>query len=72
MGDNSQRHAGLSRFLCTSPDFWLNLQLRWDLYHAGRAEAADVLGIASYTVSRVLNGHAGISPDMAIRLEKSG
>ena len=29
----------LSRFLGTSPDFWLNLQLRWDLFHARRAEA---------------------------------
>ena len=29
----------LSRFLGTSPDFWMSLQLRWDLYHAQRAEA---------------------------------
>jgi len=29
----------LSRFLGTSADFWLNLQQRWDLYHAERAEA---------------------------------
>ena len=29
----------LSRFLGTSPDFWLNLQQRWDLFHAARAEA---------------------------------
>ncbi|MDE2801372.1 MAG: HigA family addiction module antitoxin [Chloroflexota bacterium] len=35
-------------------------------------EAADVLGVARHTLSRVLNGHAGISPDMAIRLEKAG
>ena len=35
-------------------------------------EAAEVLGIARHTLSRVLNGHAGISPDMAIRLEKAG
>jgi len=35
-------------------------------------EAAKVLGIARHTLSRVLNGHAGISPDMAIRLEKAG
>ncbi len=35
-------------------------------------EAARVLGIARHTLSRVLNGHAGISPDMAIRLEKAG
>ena len=35
-------------------------------------QAAGVLGIARHTLSRVLNGHAGISPDMAIRLEKAG
>jgi addiction module HigA family antidote len=28
------------RFFGTSPDFWLNLQLRWDLYHAQQAEAS--------------------------------
>jgi len=32
----------LARFLGTSPDFWLNLQLRWDLYHAQQAEAAEL------------------------------
>src|ERR1035441_5431497 len=35
-------------------------------------DAAQVLGIARHTLSRVLNGHAGISPDVAIRLEKAG
>ena len=35
-------------------------------------EAAQALGIARHTLSRVLNGHAGISPEMAIRLEKAG
>ena len=35
-------------------------------------KAANVLGIARHTLSRVLNGHAGISPEMAIRLEKAG
>ena len=34
--------------------------------------AAEVLGVARHTLSRVLNGHAAISPDMAIRLEKAG
>ena len=34
--------------------------------------AANVLGIARHTLSRVLNGRAGISPEMAIRLEKAG
>ena len=32
----------LARFFGTTPDFWMNLQLRWDLYRAQRAEA-DVL-----------------------------
>ena len=35
-------------------------------------EAAGILGVARHTLSRVLNGHAAISPDMAIRLEKAG
>lgn len=32
----------LAKFFGTSPDFWMNLQLRWDLYHA-RQDEADVL-----------------------------
>ena len=35
-------------------------------------QAAEVLGVARHTLSRVLNGHAAISPEMAIRLEKAG
>lgn len=35
-------------------------------------EAAKVLGVARHTLSGVLNGHAAISPEMAIRLEKAG
>ena len=35
-------------------------------------DAAKVLGIARHTLSRVLNGRAGISAEMAIRLEKAG
>ena len=35
-------------------------------------EGARVLGVARHTLSRVLNGHAAISPEMAIRLEKAG
>lgn len=32
--------------------------------------AADALGIARKSLSDLLNGHTGVSPDMAIRLEK--
>ena len=35
----------LGRYLGTTPDFWLNLQRRWDLYHASRAEAKALLKI---------------------------
>ena len=35
-------------------------------------DAAEILGVARHTLSRVLNGHAAISPEMAIRLEKVG
>jgi len=35
-------------------------------------EAATRLGVARHTLSRLIHGHAGISPEMAIRLEKMG
>ena len=35
----------LARFFGTSPDFWLNLQMRWDLYHARRAETDAIKSI---------------------------
>jgi antitoxin HigA-1 len=33
-------------------------------------EAADRLGVSRTALSRLLNGHAGISPEMALRLSK--
>ena len=35
-------------------------------------EGAHRLGVARHTLSRVINGRAGISPEMSIRLEKMG
>lgn len=35
-------------------------------------DAANVLGVARNTLSRIINGRAGISAEMAIRLEKAG
>jgi plasmid maintenance system antidote protein VapI len=29
----------LAKFLGTTPDVWMNLQVRWDLYHAQLDEA---------------------------------
>ncbi|MDR0250888.1 MAG: HigA family addiction module antidote protein [Burkholderiales bacterium] len=35
-------------------------------------DAADCLAMSRVALSRVLNGKAGISPDLALRLEKAG
>ena len=32
----------LAKFFGMTPDFWLNLQLRWDLYHAMQSEAPEL------------------------------
>ncbi len=33
----------LAKFFEVSPDFWMNLQLRWDLYQAQQSESNDLL-----------------------------
>jgi len=35
-------------------------------------DAAQRLGMSRTTLSRIINGRAGISPDLAIRLERAG
>ena len=35
-------------------------------------DAAGALGVTRKTLSDLLNGHSGVSPEMAIRLEKVG
>ena len=41
----------LAKYFGTSPDFWLNLQLRWDLYHAQQVEARELKRIKTVKVS---------------------
>lgn len=41
----------LARYLGTSPALWMNLQLRWDLYHAERTEAAELRRIRQAKVA---------------------
>jgi antitoxin HigA-1 len=41
-GVSSSTALRLAKFFGMSPDFWLNLQQRWDLYHA-QLEEADAL-----------------------------
>ena len=43
----------LSKFLGTSPDFWMSLQLRWNLYHAQRAEADQIESIRPNELANV-------------------
>jgi antitoxin HigA-1 len=38
----------LSKFFDVTPDFWLNMQLRWDLYLAEDTELQDIKLIPSY------------------------
>ena len=38
----------LARFFRMSPDFWLNLQVRWDLYKANRIEEPILKNIQGY------------------------
>ena len=32
----------LAKFFGTTPDLWMNFQLRWDLYHAEASESAEL------------------------------
>ena len=41
----------LAKFFGVAPDFWLNLQLRWDLYHAQQTEVSDLRAIKPYSVA---------------------
>jgi antitoxin HigA-1 len=39
----------LAKFFGNSPDFWMNLQLRWDLYFTQQSEATIIKTIQPYT-----------------------
>lgn len=41
----------LAKFFGTTPGFWMNLQLRWDLYRAQLAEAQQLKDIEPYPTS---------------------
>ena len=42
----------LAKFFGTSPDVWMNLQQRWDLYHAEAEEAAEIRRIRQVASGR--------------------
>jgi len=41
----------LAKFFGMSADFWMNLQLRWDLYHAQQSEQKDLKTIRTHPPS---------------------
>src|SRR5215510_11163750 len=41
----------LAKYFGMSADFWMPLQLRWDLYHAQQSEAKELAVIQPYPVS---------------------
>ena len=43
----------LAKFFGVSPGFWMNLQLRWDLFRAQRAEAKALAAIEPYAAPAV-------------------
>ncbi|MGQ0602096.1 MAG: HigA family addiction module antitoxin [Anaerolineales bacterium] len=45
----------LGKFFGTSADFWMNLQLRWDLYHVQQAEQATLKSIRRHITTSAQN-----------------
>ena len=46
----------LAKFFGNSPDFWMNLQLRWDLYFAQQSETEVIETIQPYKRHASLDG----------------
>ncbi len=42
----------LGQYFGMSPGFWMNLQLRWDLYHAELEEANELRRIKQYKLAK--------------------
>jgi len=42
----------LGQYFGMSPGYWMNLQLRWDLYHAKREEATELRRIKQYKLAK--------------------
>ena len=46
----------LAKYFGTTPGFWMNLQLRWDLYRAQQSEAKQIEKIEPYVASASSTG----------------
>jgi addiction module HigA family antidote len=47
----------LAKYFGMSANFWMNVQLRWDLYRAQKAEGNDLRNIRSYEYSHRESGN---------------
>lgn len=50
----------LAQYFGMSTEFWLNGQMRWDLYHAKKAEEAEIKRITPYRSSRSKRSKKGV------------
>ena len=53
----------LSKFFGVSPDFWMNLQLRWDLYFARESESDALESIKPLPVHHIQVNKSGAQHD---------
>ena len=53
-GITSSTALRLAKFFNMSEDFWMNIQLRWDLYRARRSEEGELRKIKPYTSSEYI------------------
>jgi len=56
----------LARYLGTSPDFWMNIQLRWELYHAQRDESEALRKIRKVKGPRSTTRHRVPSDSLSV------
>ena len=47
----------LGKYFGTTPTFWMNIQIRWDLYHAQRSEAQALRGIRRIRKTNMADSH---------------
>jgi addiction module HigA family antidote len=47
----------LAKFFGVSEDFWINLQLRWDLYHAKQSEKVELQLIKPFQFQKLPSVH---------------
>jgi len=53
----------LSKFFGVSADFWMNLQLKWDLYFAQESETKDLRYIKPISPNKIPFNESSAQPD---------